>query len=61
MDASPWGWKFPITSPTILAHLRYARFDARPMERMPYSTRRWAGFRPSRTSGSARPMITLMA
>jgi len=28
---------------------------------MPYITRRWAGFRPSRASGSARPMITLMA
>ena len=26
-----------------------------------YSTRRCAGFRPSRTSGSARPMITLIA
>ena len=61
MALSPWGWKLPITSPTIFAHLRYARFDARPISRMPYSTRRCDGFRPSRMSGSARPMITLMA
>ncbi len=26
-----------------------------------YSTRRWTGFRPSRTSGRARPTMTLMA
>jgi hypothetical protein len=51
----------PITSPTIFAHLRYARFDARPIVRIPYSTRRCAGFNPSRASGSARPMITLIA
>ena len=30
MALSPWGWKLPITSPTILADLRYARFDASP-------------------------------
>jgi hypothetical protein len=50
-----------MTSPTIFAHLRYARLLASPIARMPYSTRRCAGFRPSRASGSARPMITLMA
>ena len=42
-------------------NMRYARLDARPIWCMPYSTRRWTGFSPSRTSGSARPMITLMA
>ena len=37
------------------------RVAARPIAVIAYSTRRCAGFRPSRTSGSARPMMTLMA
>ena len=35
--------------------------DARPICRIANRTRRFAGFSPSRTSGSARPMITLIA
>ena len=32
-----------------------------PISDMPYRIRRCTGFKPSRTSGSARPMITLIA
>ena len=38
-----------------------ARFGCRPFSFIANSTRRWTGFRPSRTSGSARPTMTDMA
>src|SRR3954452_22687586 len=43
------------------AHFAYGRAGPRPMSDMPYSVRRWTGFSPSRTSGSARPTMTDMA
>ena len=61
MAESPCGWYRPIVSPTTLAHFTYGRFGARPASYIEYSTRRCTGFRPSRTSGSARPTITLIA
>ena len=61
MAASPCGWYLPITSPTVLADFLYGRFGCRPASCMPYSTRRCTGFSPSRTSGSARDTITLIA
>ena len=51
------GWYLPITSPTMRAHfLKPARGRAAGW-RIAYSRRRWTGFSPSRTSGSARSMI----
>ena len=55
------GGTCPCTSPVILAHLRVGRLGARPISCMPNRMRRCTGFSPSRTSGSARPTITLMA
>src|SRR6476661_4671969 len=49
------------------AHFAYGRVGPRPMSDIPYSTRRWTGLSPSRTSGSARgsmlppPMIPVPA
>jgi hypothetical protein len=51
----------PITSPTTRAHFTYGRFQTLLASCIAYSTRRCTGLRPSRTSGSARPTITLIA
>ena len=44
-----------------VALLRYGRFGPNPRSCIAYSTRRWTGFKPSRTSGSARETMTLIA
>ena len=61
MAVSPCGWYEPITSPTMRAHFLYGRFGCIPASFIPNSTRRCTGLRPSRTSGSARATITLIA
>ena len=44
-----------------LGALAIGRVEVSPNSYMPKRMRRWTGFKPSRTSGRARPMITLMA
>ena len=58
---SPCGWYLPITVPTVRADFLYGLSDVFPVSYMAYNTRRCTGFSPSRTSGRARPMITLIA
>ena len=58
---SPCGWYLPMTSPTTRADFLYDLFHSLPSSRIAYRTRRCTGLRPSRTSGSARPTITLIA
>ncbi|KXK57412.1 MAG: hypothetical protein UZ07_CHB004000648 [Chlorobi bacterium OLB7] len=58
MAPSPWGWYFPIVSPTIRADFLNGRFGERLSSDMEYRTRRCTGFKPSRTSGSARETMT---
>ena len=58
---SPCGWYLPMTSPTTRADFLYALFQSLPSSRIANSTRRCTGLSPSRTSGSARPTITLIA
>jgi len=58
---SPWGWYLPMTSPTTRADFLYGLFQSLPSSRIAKRTRRWTGLRPSRTSGNARPTITLIA
>ena len=59
---SPCGWYLPSTSPTDAgALLVLARVERRPSSFIAYRMRRCTGFRPSRTSGRARPTITLTA
>jgi hypothetical protein len=41
--------------------LPYARLNDNPISDIAYKMRRCTGFSPSRMSGSARPMITLIA
>ena len=60
MAVSPWGWKFPMTSPTALAHLAWGRSGRRFCSYIEYRIRRCTGLRPSRTSGSARDTMTDM-
>ena len=60
-DWSPCGWYFFNTSPTAAAHLRNGRSGRRPDSSIDQRIRRWTGFRPSRTSGSARPTMTDIA
>jgi len=43
------------------AHFTYGRVQVLFASWIANSTRRWTGFRPSRTSGSARATITLIA
>ena len=50
-----------MTSPTVFADLRYCLSAVLPVWCIAYSTRRCTGLRPSRTSGSARPTMTLIA
>ncbi len=51
----------PEVSPAILAHLRCLAPGERPRSFIATRMRRWDGLRPSRASGSAREMITLIA
>ena len=51
----------PSTSPTQVADFLKGLSWVRPLSYMEYRIRRWTGFRPSRTSGRARPTMTLMA
>ena len=50
-----------MTSPTMRADFTYGRFGCRPFSFIENSARRWTGFRPSRTSGNARPTMTDIA
>ena len=61
MARSPWGWYLAIDSPTTPAHLRYDAVERSPISCIVYRMRRWTGLRPSRTSGSARATMTLIA
>ena len=47
-----------MTTPTTLAHLRYFASAVTFSFHMPYKMRRCTGLRPSRTSGSAREVMT---
>ena len=58
MAVSPCGWNVPMTSPTTLAHFVCGRSGRSPWSNIEYRMRRWTGFRPSRTSGSARETMT---
>ena len=58
---SPWGWYFLMTSPTAAADLRRGRSGVRFPSIIENRIRRWTGFRPSRTSGSARETMTDIA
>src|ERR1700680_1020711 len=40
MAVSPWGWKFPMTSPTALAHLAWGRSGRRFCSYIEYRIRR---------------------
>ena len=60
-ELSPWGWYLPNTSPTQVADFLKGLSEVRPLSYMEYKIRRWTGFRPSRTSGRARPTMTDMA
>ncbi len=61
MALSPCGWYWPMTSPTMREHFENPRSGRYPPSYMAYSTRRCTGFSPSRTSGSARDTMTLIA
>jgi hypothetical protein len=50
-----------MTSPTMRADFLYGVPAVLPCSDIPKRMRRCTGFRPSRTSGRARPMITLIA
>ena len=50
-----------MTSPVTRAHFIQLRSGRAPMSCMPHRIRRWTGLRPSRTSGSARAVMTVMA
>jgi hypothetical protein len=58
---SPCGWYRFIVSPTIPAHLLVEPPGVRPRSSIAVRIRRCDGFRPSRTSGKARLMITDIA
>ena len=60
-EASPWGWNLPSTSPTIRADLRKGLSGVMPNSFISKRMRRCTGFKPSRTSGSARLMMTAIA
>ena len=47
-----------MTSPTTFAHLRCFVSAVRLCSHIVYRMRRWTGLRPSRTSGSARAVMT---
>ena len=55
------GMEVPHHLADDLRALAVPRVEDSPIVFMPYSTRRCAGLSPSRTSGSARPMMTLIA
>src|SRR5688500_7820726 len=57
----PWGWYFPMTSPTTRAHFMNERSGRAPTSSIPHRIRRCTGLRPSRTSGRARAVRTDMA
>ena len=61
MAEFPWGWYLAIVSPVTRAHLTKGRSGRKPCVSMSQRIRRWTGFRPSRTSGRARLMMTDMA
>ena len=50
-----------MTSPTMRADFLYGRFGCMPDSCMPKRIRRCTGLSPSRTSGSARDTMTLIA
>ena len=58
---SPCGWYLPSTSPVIRALFLYEDVGRMPMSYIAYRMRRCTGFKPSRTSGSARDTMTDMA
>jgi hypothetical protein len=51
----------PRTSPTTLADLTGLAAGPRPISFIAYRMRRWTGFWPSQTSGSARLLIVEIA
>ena len=59
-ELSPCGWYLPITSPTTRADFMNFVFHVFPSSCMAKRQRLWTGFKPSRTSGSARPTMTLI-
>ena len=61
MALSPWGWNFPITSPTVRAVFLKPEFGPTPSSCIPKRMRRCTGFSPSRASGSARETMTDIA
>ena len=50
-----------MTSPTTREHLKNPRSGRNPLSYIAYRIRTWTGLSPSRTSGSARPMMTDIA
>ena len=50
-----------MTSPTTREHFTYPRSGRYPLSYIAYKILRCTGLRPSRTSGSARLTITLIA
>ena len=61
MEASPCGWYRFMVSPMMPAHLLVADAGPRPRSFIATRMRRCDGFSPSRTSGRARLMMTLIA
>ena len=55
------GGSYPIVSATDRADFAWLRSGRNPESYIAYRTRRCTGLRPSRTSGNARPTITLIA
>ena len=58
---SPWGWNFPITSPTVRADFLYFDPASSPNSDIAYKILLWTGFKPSPTFGSARSRMTYIA
>ena len=57
----PCGWYLAMVSPVTRAHFTKGRSGRKPCCSMSQMIRRCTGFRPSRTSGRARLMMTDMA
>ena len=61
MALSPCGWYLAMVSPLTRADFTNGRSGRKPCSSMSQMIRRCTGFRPSRTSGRARDMMTDIA
>ncbi len=61
MAELPCGWYLAMVSPVTRADFTWARLGRNPCWSMSQMMRRCTGFRPSRTSGRARDMMTDIA